>query len=190
MSGLAIELENVTKAFGARCAVDRLDLAVPQGALYGFVGPNGSGKTTTLGVIPLSFLVLSLLDVLLSLVMFGSLFLAMGAASSELKDAQGMMAPVMVVFVLPMMLIGPILQDPNGSLAVVLSMFPLTAPFMLPLRLAVATVPTWEIVVSVSGAIVTTAIIVWAAGRVFRVGLLAHGQRPKVRELLRWIREG
>ncbi len=51
MSGLAIELENVTKAFGARRAVDGLDLRVPQGALYGFVGPNGSGKTTTLRMI-------------------------------------------------------------------------------------------------------------------------------------------
>ena len=154
-------------------------LGIAAAAYFGFAG-----------MIPLSFLALSLVDVLVSLVMFGSLFLAMGAASSELKDAQGMMAPVMVVLVLPMMLIGPILQDPNGSLAVVLSMFPLTAPFMLPLRLAVATVPTWEIVVSVSGAILTTAIIVWAAGRVFRVGLLAQGQRPKFSELLRWIREG
>ena len=47
----AIELENITKTFGANTAVDRLDLEVPEGSIYGFIGPNGSGKTTTLRMI-------------------------------------------------------------------------------------------------------------------------------------------
>ena len=44
----AVQLEGVTKSFGQTVAVDRLDLVVPQGSIYGFIGPNGSGKTTTL----------------------------------------------------------------------------------------------------------------------------------------------
>ena len=47
----AIELENVTKAFGDHTAVDDLSLRVPMGSVYGFIGPNGSGKTTTLRMI-------------------------------------------------------------------------------------------------------------------------------------------
>ena len=47
----AVELEGVTKRFGQHVAVDRLDLAVPEGTVYGFIGPNGSGKTTTLRMI-------------------------------------------------------------------------------------------------------------------------------------------
>ena len=47
----AIELAGVTKRFGQKTAVDGLDLAVPTGAIYGFIGPNGSGKTTTLRMI-------------------------------------------------------------------------------------------------------------------------------------------
>ena len=47
----AVELENITKTFGAHTAVDDLSLAVPQGCVYGFIGPNGSGKTTTLRMI-------------------------------------------------------------------------------------------------------------------------------------------
>ncbi len=47
----AVELEGVTKTFGRHVAVDGLDLAVPEGAVYGFIGPNGSGKTTTLRMI-------------------------------------------------------------------------------------------------------------------------------------------
>jgi ABC-2 type transport system ATP-binding protein len=47
----AVELEGVTKRFGDHVAVDRLDLVVPEGTIYGFIGPNGSGKTTTLRMI-------------------------------------------------------------------------------------------------------------------------------------------
>ncbi len=47
----AVELRQVTKRFGKHVAVDHLDLTVPTGAVYGFIGPNGSGKTTTLRVI-------------------------------------------------------------------------------------------------------------------------------------------
>jgi ABC-2 type transport system ATP-binding protein len=47
----AVQLEGVTKRFGQHVAVDHLDLAVPEGAVYGFIGPNGSGKTTTLRMI-------------------------------------------------------------------------------------------------------------------------------------------
>ena len=47
----AIVLENVTKTFGETLAVDRLSLSVPKGSVYGFIGPNGSGKTTTLRMI-------------------------------------------------------------------------------------------------------------------------------------------
>ena len=46
-----VEIEDVTKTFGQHVAVNRLSLAVPRGSIYGFIGPNGSGKTTTLRMI-------------------------------------------------------------------------------------------------------------------------------------------
>src|SRR5262249_53408668 len=47
----AVEIEHVTKTFGNFAAVDDLSLVVPSGTVYGFIGPNGSGKTTTLRMI-------------------------------------------------------------------------------------------------------------------------------------------
>src|SRR5215475_8937097 len=47
----AVEIDHVTKTFGTHTAVDDLSLAVPTGSIYGFIGPNGSGKTTTLRMI-------------------------------------------------------------------------------------------------------------------------------------------
>src|SRR5258708_1701742 len=48
---IAVQIRNVTKTFGNHVAVDDLSLEVPKGAVYGFIGPNGSGKTTTLRMI-------------------------------------------------------------------------------------------------------------------------------------------
>ena len=52
----AVEIDRVTKSFGSQVAVDDLSLAVPSGSIYGFIGPNGSGKTTTLRMIMRIFL--------------------------------------------------------------------------------------------------------------------------------------
>ena len=48
MNHSAIESSGLTKAFGRQVVVDHIDLQVPSGAVYGFLGPNGSGKTTTI----------------------------------------------------------------------------------------------------------------------------------------------
>jgi ABC-2 type transport system ATP-binding protein len=50
-SGPAVEVSDVTKTFAAVTAVDHLSLVIPEGSVYGFIGPNGSGKTTTMRMI-------------------------------------------------------------------------------------------------------------------------------------------
>lgn len=51
MTEFAVELSGITKTFGTHTAVRNLDLAIPAGSIYGFIGPNGSGKTTTIRMI-------------------------------------------------------------------------------------------------------------------------------------------
>jgi ABC-2 type transport system ATP-binding protein len=48
MTALAIDVHGLTKRFGRKVAVDHVDIAVPEGEVWGFLGPNGSGKTTTI----------------------------------------------------------------------------------------------------------------------------------------------
>jgi ABC-2 type transport system ATP-binding protein len=48
MTGFAIDVKGLTKRFGSKLAVDHIDIAVPEGQVWGFLGPNGSGKTTTI----------------------------------------------------------------------------------------------------------------------------------------------
>lgn len=124
----------------------------------------------------------------LAMLMYGSLCLALGSASSEPKEAQGLLAPLTLLFALPWLSLRTIIDTPSHPFAVGLSLFPLTAPLTMPLRLGVTqTVPDWQIAVSVLLVLLTTLVTVWAASRIFRIGILSQGRLPKLRELARWV---
>ena len=121
--------------------------------------------------------------------MFGSIFLAIGSACSDLKDSQSMVQPAMMLIILAYLASFVVMRAPESRLAVGLSMFPTITPFAMMLRLAMPPgPPLWQVLVSVALLIAGTAAVVWAAGRIFRVGLLMQGKPPNIPELLKWIR--
>lgn len=127
----------------------------------------------------------------IAIFMFGSLFLAVGASVNDLKEAQSLIMPVMFPMIFPMFFLVPIIRDPSGALATALSLIPFSAPQTMVMRLAMETpVPAWQPAASMAGCLVTTLIFVWAAGRVFRVGLLMQGKAPKLGTLMRWVING
>lgn len=123
--------------------------------------------------------------------MYGAMFVAAGAAVTNLKEAQTLITPVMLVIVLPMFVLGNLLKDPSGLLAQIATFFPTSAPMVTVARLGIPPgIPVWQAVLAAAVAIVTTIVLVWAAGRIFRVGILMQGQAPKPMELLRWVFSG
>jgi ABC-2 type transport system permease protein len=120
----------------------------------------------------------------------GAMFIAAGAASSDVKDSQNLMQPLALAVLLPALATPVVALDPHSVLSVVLSMLPGAGPFLMPMRLAMTPPPPlWQ----VAGALVVTAlstvVLVWISGRIFRVGLLMQGKAPNLPELLRWIRQ-
>ena len=75
---------------------------------------------------------------------------------------------------------------PNGTLATVLSFFPLTAPLMMFMRISVQTPPLWQIATSVALLVATIVAVAWLAGRIYRVGILMYGKKPTLPEIFRW----
>jgi ABC-2 type transport system permease protein len=70
-----------------------------------------------------------------------------------------------------------------------MSFFPTITPFAMMLRIAMPPgPPMWQVVLSVALLLAVTAGVVWAAGRIFRVGLLMQGKAPNLPELMKWIR--
>jgi ABC-2 type transport system permease protein len=129
------------------------------------------------------------LFLVMAIFIFGSMFIAIGAACNDLKDSQSMMTPVMVVVMLPLVTWPAVLRAPDGTLAAVLSMLPFAAPFLMMLRISlVPGPPMWQIAVAVAAMACTVVVAVWAAGKIFRTGLLMQGKSASLGEMLRWVR--
>ncbi|MEZ5319210.1 MAG: ABC transporter permease [Vicinamibacterales bacterium] len=130
-----------------------------------------------------------LLFLVCAALMFGSIFVGLGSACSDLKDAQSMLQPAMILVMLAYLGSFLVIRAPDSPLSVGLSFFPTVTPFAMMLRLAMPPgPPLWQVVLSVAILLASTGLVVWAAGKVFRVGLLMQGKAPNLPELLRWIR--
>jgi ABC-2 type transport system permease protein len=125
---------------------------------------------------------------LLSLLIFGSIFLAIGSVCSEIRDAQSFMFPVMMLVMLPFFVFMPIMQSPGSSFARWFSLFPPATPMLLLLRIAIPPGPPWwEIALGVALTTLFMFGCVWAGAKIFRIGILAQGQAPSFGKLLAWI---
>jgi ABC-2 type transport system permease protein len=121
--------------------------------------------------------------------MFGAIFLALGSACASISDAQSLLQPAMMLMLLGYLGSFVAIRAPDSGLAVGMSLFPTMAPFTMMLRMAIPPgVPLWQVLLSVAILIATTGGVVWAASRVFRIGILMQGKAPTLPELLRWIR--
>jgi len=82
----------------------------------------------------------------------------------------------------------PILLNPSGTLAVAMSIIPFTSPIIMPVRMTTIQVPPLELAASLAALAITCMIVIWAAARIYRIGLLMTGKKPNLKELMRWIK--
>jgi ABC-2 type transport system permease protein len=157
--------------------------AIYLGAAFGLV--NYFGVTDA---VPLSLYAWFVFYLFIALVIFGSIFSAIGAACSEIRDAQSLMTPVMLLVIIPMMCIGPILDSPTSLFSRAISLFPPATPMLMFVRIAIPPGPAiWEIVLGTLLTILFAIGCVWAAGKVFRIGVLSQGQAPTFARLITWV---
>ena len=161
---LYVVREPLMKALG----VDQLPFALPSVSLV-FVG------------VVMAFYLLGFL-------FYASLFAAVGAMVSNQEDAQQASMPVMVLLVFSVIFMQPMLLAPQSNFARLLSLFPSSAPILMPLRMSMVQVPWYEVVGALLSVAVACVFSIWASARIYRVGLLMYGKRPSLRELVRWVR--
>jgi ABC-2 type transport system permease protein len=126
---------------------------------------------------------------LLAVAIYGSLFIAIGSACSDLKDAQNLMTPAMMLIMIPALMWPVVTRAPQSTLSVGASLFPPATPFLMLLRLALEErPPVWQVALGVGLTVLTTILIVWAAGKIVRTGLLMQGKGVTFAELVRWVR--
>ena len=125
---------------------------------------------------------------LLGYLTFVCIYAVGGAISNSEKEAQQFMGPIMMVAMVPWMLAFPILQNPESTLATVLSLVPVFTPITMFMRVIVSEPPMWQIAASVALSIVTVIAFFWMTAKIFRVGILSYGKRPSPAELWRWLK--
>jgi ABC-2 type transport system permease protein len=135
------------------------------------------------------FRVALVLFFLLGYTFYAALFAAIGATVSTEQEAQQAQMPVVLLLVISIMFLQPVLNNPEGTLAVTLSWMPFSSPIVMPLRMSAVTIPPWEIGLSLFALAAGCYIAVYVAARIYRTGLLMYGKRPTLREMARWVRE-
>lgn len=119
---------------------------------------------------------------LCGLLIYGAIFLSIGSMSASLADAQAYLGPSMMIIMLPNLFIAGIINDPNGTLAVAASYFPIYTPYIMLLRLT-SNPPMIEIVTTVLLAVSLTIFLVWRAGSIFARHALTTEKPPSFKRL-------
>ncbi len=121
--------------------------------------------------------------------LFTSLLAGVGSVCNTVKETQGLMMPIMLIFILPLLSWFKLVQEPDGLLARALSFIPPLTPLVMMLRISASdNISKIEIVLSLVVLLAGVVVTMWAAAKIFRTGILMYGKRPGVREILRWVR--
>ncbi|HEY4657992.1 MAG TPA: ABC transporter permease, partial [Gemmatimonadaceae bacterium] len=159
---------------------------------YGAVLAKAMGipelKGFTLPTVSVPLLAALVLFFLLGYALYSSLFAAVGAMVGSQEEANQAAQPVVMLLIASIIFVQPIMLNPSGTLAVVMSLIPFTAPIIMPLRMSAVQVPALEIAGSLVGVALACWAAIWASARIYRVGLLMTGKRPSLKELARWVK--
>lgn len=136
------------------------------------------------------YIVVSLIYFVLGYFLYGAVMVGIGAAVTAEQEGRQLSTIFSMITVLPFLLSFAFFTDANGTIPVILSLFPLTAPLAVIMRMPLVAVPIWEIILSMVLLALSTGLIMWLAARVFRLGMLMYGKNLNLREIVRAIREG
>jgi ABC-2 type transport system permease protein len=146
------------------------------------------GAMAMFGLAPLTLLPWFFAYLIADVLMLSALGVALGSACSTPQDAQSLAFLLFLPIMIPILMITPIMQHPNGGLATTLSFIPPFTPVVMLLRQALpGGVPWWQPCVGFLGVIACAVAMIWAGSRIFRIGILSQGKAPKLAELAQWV---
>lgn len=140
-----------------------------------------------LGISP-GIIVLMIVSFILAFIMIGGIIAAIGSVVTEATEGQQITGPFSIPFIIPYLFTFQIIHDPNGTLAQLMTFIPFTAPVTLIMRASLIRIPTWEIALSCFIQIISAIVLVWIAGRAFRLGMLQYSSLLSWRQFLSHVR--
>jgi ABC-2 type transport system permease protein len=140
--------------------------------------------------IPTLTLVIFVAYFLLGYFLYAAIYAAVGAMSSTESEARQAQVPVQLVLMIPYISFFSLLNDPNSTLAVWMTLIPFWSPIATPVRWGATPIPVIQLAASLAILLATVVLVTWIAARVYRVGILMTGKRPNLKEVMRWVRAG
>ena len=119
--------------------------------------------------------------------LYAAMYAAVGASVDTAQDAQQLTTPIMLPIIISFIILTMVMNDPNSPLIVWCSMIPFTSPIVMIGRIP-SGIPTWEIATSLVMLYATFIVMVWLAGKIYRVGIFMHGKKPTFKELYKWLK--
>lgn len=151
----------------------------------GVIALNYMGKSD---LIPIDLLPWFFAYALLLITMMGAIMAALGSTCTTAKEAQSLAFPGMMPMVVPMMIWFMVVREPLSNFSVIASLIPPLTPMLMLLRQSTPYhIPEWQPWAGLFGVIIFTFFTVWAAARIFRIGILSSGKAPKLGTIVKWI---
>lgn len=152
--------------------------------------PMGEEQEMLLALMNLPFLELGIMFLVYFIggyLLYASFFAAVGASVNEQEDSSQFIMPVVLIMVFGLYAAIYSAENTAGPLAFWASIFPLTSPIVMMVRIPFD-VPLWQELLSVGLLYGTTLLFVWISAKIYRVGILMYGKKPSVKEMIKWIR--
>ncbi len=119
---------------------------------------------------------------------YAAIFVVVGSPLSSEQEAQQIAGWVVLVLLIPMIFAVLAMENPDMPIIRILSFIPFFTPSFMALRIPIAMPSTFDIVMTLGILALCTMIMMWIAGKIFRVAILSYGKRPSISEILQWIR--
>jgi ABC-2 type transport system permease protein len=158
--------------------------------LYLGIGLAALLSFAMLGLVNPILVVFLVIFFLFAYLTYGSLMLSVGAVVNDMREAQSLMMPIMLLLTFPFWVWLPISMSPNSAFATALSFIPPVSTFAMLIRMTSTTPPAWwQVWLSLGIDVLGVAGALWFASKVFQIGLLMYGKPPNFATLVRWARQ-
>ena len=163
-------------------------LGILQMLVYALMGIALALKTD-MNLLQPEYFAFTMVYAILGYVFYAAIFVAAGSPATTEQEAQQITAYISMLMEAPFALMMLVMQNPNSLIVKVLSYIPVLTPSIMVLRISIQMPSMWEILATIALMILSTAAMMWIAGKIFRVAILSYGKRPTLPELFRWVRE-
>lgn len=136
----------------------------------------------------LDHLPLALVYTILGYILYASIFLGIGSLTSTEQEAQQATGYATLLLITPMMIIIPLVQNPNSMLVKVLSYIPFMTPSLMLARLSIQVPSPLEIALTIVVLLISSVVVTWLAAKIFRVAILSYGKRLTLPEIINLIK--